>query len=119
MRTFCLRLSACLLLGCVPLDKDDGTGGDDGSASPVGGWHNDDLLYACFAANGDLGVGDQRLEAQRLDAGRWDSTGRLAVGNDSGTWSLDGDVLTLGLDCEALECGPFDYARDDTLDCGQ
>jgi hypothetical protein len=109
-------LASLCIIGCSSPPKDDATGGA-GASSPVGGWASGDLLYACFAEGGALGVGDQRAEAEALNAGSWDAEGSIIVGADSGTWSIEGGTLTLGLDCSTLECGPFDYERDDSLRC--
>lgn len=83
---------------------------------PTGGWSGNGL-YACFASNGTLGVGDNAAEAQMLSAGSWTKEGTIVLDSDTGKWSLADNTLTLSLDCPGTECGPFDYKPDASLDC--
>jgi hypothetical protein len=113
---------ALLMLAIAGCSDDDTTnpdaagGGTSNLNDPTGGWSGNGL-YACFASNGGLGVGDHVGEAEMVSAGSWTKEGTLVVDGVPGTWSLAGSTLTLSLDCPEPDCGPFDYKPDASLDC--
>jgi hypothetical protein len=74
--------------------------GCSGSEDPVGGWKSPPSLFACFHADGTLGVGDHDDEATRVPTRlKWSDDGKI-TGEDippETTWKLDGDELVKGL----------------------
>ena len=88
--------------------------------SPVGGWKGNGL-YACFAADGRLAMGDHVGELS-TPAGTWTQDGKLTFPsdpNDHGTWSINSDgnlVLAAPTSC-TTGCGPFLLTPDNSLPC--
>src|SRR5687768_16461582 len=114
-----LALSMLALAGCSDGDTTSSGaagGGMSNPSDPTSGWSGNGL-YACFASNGGLGVGDNAAEAEMTSAGTWTKEGAIVVQGVSGTWSLAGSTLTLSLDCPEPDCGPFTYEPDASLDC--
>ena len=85
MRTIAILLSltmlACSFAGCL--------GGDDagGDASPVGEWYSAEAMLIDMNEDGTLIDGE----------------------GNSGTWSTDGDILTMAID----ESNTYNYAVED------
>tara|TARA_B100000929_G_scaffold151479_1_gene119904 strand:- start:311 stop:694 length:384 start_codon:yes stop_codon:yes gene_type:complete len=85
MRTIAILLSltmlACSFAGCL--------GGDDagGDASPVGDWYSAEAMIMDINEDGTLIDGE----------------------GNSGTWSTDGDILTMAID----ESNTYNYAVED------
>lgn len=104
-----------LLVGCNTDETTDP--GIDDPNDPAGGWSGNGL-YACFGSQGDLGAGDSAAEAEGLNGGTWSDNGTLVLDGENGDWSIANGTLTLSLDCTDPDCGPFDYERDATLECG-